>query len=89
MSTDNAIEALLIDENNEKPSHSLTISLKSRGISLFGEETGWNSMCLLKGDLATTKLYAQEQKRRKERERKRKRTREHKIKIGCMDNILK
>jgi hypothetical protein len=65
MSMDNAIEALLIDENNEKPSHSLTISLKSRGISLFGEETGWNSMCLLKGELTTTKLYVQEQKRRR------------------------
>ena len=96
-SMDNAIEALLIGENNEKPSHSLTISLKSRGISLFGEVTGWNSMCLLKGELATTKLYEQgknknkgrRKRRRKEGEIKRKRNREHKIKIGCMDKILK
>lgn len=67
-------QALLIDENNEKPSHSLTISLKSRAISLFGEETGWNSMCLLKGELATTKLYAQEKKNWREKKKKNKRT---------------
>lgn len=67
-------QALLIDENNEKPSHSLTISLKSRAISLFGEETGWNSMCLLKGELATTKLYAKEKKNWREKKKKNKRT---------------
>jgi hypothetical protein len=71
MSMDNAIEALLIGENNEKPSHSLTISLKSRGISLFGEVTGWNSMCLLKGELATTKLYEQGKKMKKKKKKKR------------------
>lgn len=63
-------QALLIDENNEKPSHSLTISLKSRAISLFGEETGWNSMCLLKGELATTKLYAKDKKKSKREKEK-------------------